>query len=107
MRDAPTPLLDTFGRRHNNLRISVTDRCNIRCFYCMLAENVQFKPRSEILSFEEIERFVRVVSAMGEKTLRLTGGEPLVRHELPLLVKRLSQVPGINDIAMTTNGMLL
>ncbi len=107
MRSASLPLLDTFGRRHNNLRISVTDRCNIRCFYCMPAENVQFKPRSEILSFEEIERFVRVVARLGVNKLRLTGGEPLVRSGMPDLVAMLAAVPGIDDIALTTNGILL
>ena len=100
-------LVDSFGRKHSNLRISVTDRCNIRCFYCMPDENVRFKPRHEILSFEEIERFVRVVSPMGVRKLRLTGGEPLVRAELPTLIAKLAQVPGIDDIALTTNGMLL
>jgi len=103
----PLPLLDTFGRRHNNLRISVTDRCNIRCFYCMPAENVRFAPRSEILTFEEIERFVRVVARLGVNKLRLTGGEPLVRADMPRLVAMLAAVPGIDDIAMTTNGILL
>jgi cyclic pyranopterin phosphate synthase len=101
------PLLDSFGRRHNNLRISVTDRCNIRCFYCMPAENVKFKPRAEILSFEEIERFVRVVARLGVNKLRLTGGEPLVRADMPGLVAMLAAVPGIDDIALTTNGILL
>lgn len=101
------PLYDRFGRIHNNLRISVTDRCNIRCFYCMPAENVQFKPRSEILTFEEIERFVRVAARLGVNKLRLTGGEPLVRSNLPVLIEKLNQVPGINDIALTTNGILL
>jgi cyclic pyranopterin phosphate synthase len=92
---------------HTNLRISVTDRCNIRCFYCMPAENVRFKPRRELLSFEEIERFVRVVARMGVDKIRLTGGEPLVRHELALLVEKIARVPGIRDIALTTNGILL
>lgn len=101
------PLVDRFGRIHTNLRISVTDRCNIRCFYCMPAEGVQFKPRHEILSFEEIERFVRVVARLGIRALRLTGGEPLVRAGLTTLVARLAAVPGIDDLAMTTNGMLL
>src|SRR5262249_13627964 len=81
--------------------------CNIRCFYCMPDTNVQFKPRSEILTFEEIERFVRVVAPMGIHKLRLTGGEPLVRHALHKLVRKLSDVPGIDDIALTTNGILL
>jgi cyclic pyranopterin phosphate synthase len=101
------PLIDAFGRVHTNLRVSVTDRCNIRCFYCMPAENVRFKPRHELLSFEEIERFARVAARLGVDKIRLTGGEPLVRHELPGLVARLAAVPGIRDIAMTTNGLLL
>lgn len=101
------PLVDSLGRVHTNLRISVTDRCNIRCFYCMPDESVRFKPRSEILSFEEIERFVRVVAPMGVRKLRLTGGEPLVRADMPGLVARLSKIQGIDDIAMTTNGILL
>ena len=76
-------LVDSFGRTHNNLRISVTDRCNIRCFYCMPAENVEFRPRHELLTFEEIARFVRVASRLGVDKLRLTGGEPLVRSDVP------------------------
>src|SRR5256885_809051 len=95
-------LIDGFGRVHTNLRISVTDRCNIRCFYCMPAENVRFMPRREILTFEEIERFVRVVAALGVDKLRLTGGEPLVRNDLHKLVEKLSGVSGIRDIALTT-----
>ena len=101
------PLVDGFGRVHTNLRISVTDRCNIRCFYCMPHDDVQFKPRRELLSFEEIERFARVVAGLGVRKLRITGGEPLVRSELPKLVAKLAAVPGIDDLAMTTNGMLL
>ena len=101
------PLIDRFGRVHTNLRISVTDRCNIRCFYCMPNEHVRFKPRDEILTFEEIERFVRVTSRMGVNKLRLTGGEPLVRSGLAELVRKLAAIPGIRDIALTTNGILL
>jgi GTP 3',8-cyclase len=101
------PLVDSFGRRHSNLRISVTDRCNIRCFYCMPAENVQFKPRHELLTFEEIERFVRVVAPLGVNKIRLTGGEPLVRHDLVRLVEKLAVISGIRDVALTTNGILL
>jgi cyclic pyranopterin phosphate synthase len=101
------PLTDTLGRIHTSLRISVTDRCNIRCFYCMPNENVRFRPRDEILTFEEIERFVSVVAQMGVHRLRLTGGEPLVRADLPRLVKMLADVPGIDDLALTTNGILL
>jgi len=100
-------LVDRFGRVHNNLRISVTDRCNIRCFYCMPAENVQFKPRREILSFEEITRFVRVVAQWGVNKVRITGGEPLVRQNIDRLVRALAEIPGIDDIALTTNGILL
>ncbi len=100
-------LLDGFGRLHTNLRISVTDRCNIRCFYCMPAENVRFRPKAEILSFEEIERFARVSAQLGISKLRLTGGEPLVRHNLASLVRRLLVLPGIDDLALTTNGILL
>jgi len=101
------PLIDTFGRRHTNLRISVTDRCNIRCFYCMPEENVRFLPRRDILTFEEIERFVLAVAPAGVNKLRLTGGEPLVRAGLHQLVERLARIPGIHDIALTTNGILL
>ena len=105
--DRLAPLVDGFGRVHRDLRISVTDRCNIRCFYCMPDGFVQFKPRSELLTFEEIERFVRIAASLGIHKLRLTGGEPLVRHELSGLVARLTQVPGIVDVALTTNGILL
>jgi cyclic pyranopterin phosphate synthase len=101
------PLCDAFGRVHSSLRISVTDRCNIRCFYCMPVENVRFKPRAEILSFEEIERFVRAVTPLGIDRLRITGGEPLVRSEIPELIRRLAAIDGIRDLAMTTNGLLL
>ncbi|MCA9222035.1 MAG: GTP 3',8-cyclase MoaA [Planctomycetales bacterium] len=101
------PLTDSFGRVHTNLRISVTDRCNIRCFYCMPNENVVFRPRAEILSFEEIARLVRVLAPLGVNKLRLTGGEPLVRAGLPNLISMLRDVSGIHDIAMTTNGLLL
>jgi GTP 3',8-cyclase len=103
----PLPLLDSFGRLHNNLRISVTDRCNIRCFYCMPAENVVFMQRSELLSFEEIERFVRVAVTLGVDKVRLTGGEPLVRRDLHRLVEKLAAIPEIEDVGLTTNGILL
>jgi cyclic pyranopterin phosphate synthase len=101
------PLTDSLGRVHTNLRVSVTDRCNIRCFYCMPDENVRFLPRRDILTFEEIERFVGVAARLGVKKVRLTGGEPLVRAELPELVRRLATIPDIDDIALTTNGILL
>ena len=101
------PLIDSFGRLHNNLRISVTDRCNIRCFYCMPAEDVQFMDKAELLTFEEIERFVRVAVPLGIDKLRLTGGEPLVRRELHKLVRMLAAIPGVKDIGLTTNGIFL
>jgi cyclic pyranopterin phosphate synthase len=104
---AAPPLVDSFGRVHDNLRVSVTDRCNIRCFYCMPEHDVQFVKRSEILDFEEIERFARVAAALGIVKLRVTGGEPLVRRDLPKLIRRLAAIPGIRDLALTTNGVLL
>lgn len=100
-------LIDRFGRLHNNLRISVTDRCNIRCFYCMPADTVEFMPKSHLLTFEEIERLVRVGTQLGIDRVRLTGGEPLVRRDLNVLVRQLAAVPGIRDIGLTTNGILL
>ncbi len=102
-----TPLVDHFGRLHDNLRVSVTDRCNIRCFYCMPETDVKFQPREQILTFEEIERFVRVAATLGVRKLRLTGGEPLVRKNLATLVRKLVAIEGIEDLALTTNGVLL
>src|SRR5262249_12491425 len=99
-------LIDTFGRIHNNLRISVTDRCNLRCTYCM-PEDVTFMNKAELLSFEEIAHFVRVAAPLGIDKVRLTGGEPLMRRELPRLVQMLSKLEGIRDIGLTTNGILL
>ena len=103
----PRQLIDIFRRVHNNLRVSVTDRCNIRCFYCMPADNVEFMPKAELLSFEEIERVVRVGTTLGIDRVRLTGGEPLVRRDLPKLISQLVKIPGIVDIGLTTNGVLL
>jgi cyclic pyranopterin phosphate synthase len=100
------PLIDTFGRVHNNLRISVTDRCNLRCTYCM-PEEVTFLDKHELLSFEEITRFVEIVAPLGIDKIRLTGGEPLLRRDLPRLVAMLCKVPGIKDVGVTTNGILL
>jgi cyclic pyranopterin phosphate synthase len=99
-------LLDTFGRVHNNLRISVTDRCNLRCTYCM-PEEVEFMDRQELLTFEEIARFVAAVAPLGIDKIRLTGGEPLMRRELARLVEMIVAIPGVRDIGMTTNGLLL
>ena len=101
------PLFDGHGRRISDLRVSVTDRCNFRCQYCMPADGLPWLDREEILSFEEIERVVRLLARMGVSDLRLTGGEPLVRREFPRLVSMLARVPGIDDLSLTTNGYLL
>jgi cyclic pyranopterin phosphate synthase len=103
---AAGPLRDSFGRVHTDLRISVTDRCNLRCSYCMPLE-VTFKPREELLSFEEIARVVGVAARLGIRTIRLTGGEPLVRRDVPKLVRQLTAIEGIDEVALTTNGLLL
>ncbi len=102
-----TDLVDAFGRRHNYLRISITDRCNLRCTYCMPAEGIERKPHEEILRYHEIVRVARVLAGMGVGKIRLTGGEPLVRRNAPGLVRELAQIPGIDTLAMTTNGVLL
>src|SRR5262245_38062890 len=99
-------LTDSFGRRHNNLRVSVTDRCNLRCTYCM-PEDVTFRDKSELLTFEEITAFVRVAATLGVDKVRLTGGEPLMRKELHKLARMLVALPGIKDVGLTTNGILL
>ena len=101
------PLVDSFCRWHTSLRISVTDRCNIRCFYCMPAEGVVFRPREELLTFEEMARFVRALAPLGVNKIRLTGGEPLVRADLDELVSLLTAIDGVREVALTTNGMLL
>jgi GTP 3',8-cyclase len=101
------PLYDGHGRQISDLRVSVTDRCNFRCQYCMPAEGLPWLERAEVLTFEEIERLVRVMAPMGVSDLRLTGGEPLVRREFPRLVSMLARVPGIEDLSLTTNGYLL
>src|ERR1044071_832792 len=119
-------LLDSHGRVLRDLRISITDRCNFRCLYCLpeteAAQNFyrghwahmpdsapivqQWVPKSSILSFEEIERVVRVAVSLGIQKIRLTGGEPLLRHNVEDLVARIAAIPGIEDLAMTTNGFL-
>lgn len=98
------PLTDAFGREHTYLRVSVTDRCNYRCVYCMPAEGMTWMPREELLSYEEIGRIVRVFAAMGLQRVRLTGGEPLIRADIDKLVAEVAAVPGIRDVAMTTNA---
>jgi cyclic pyranopterin phosphate synthase len=99
-------LADSFGRVVTNLRISVTDRCNLRCVYCMPAEPI-WMPRPELLSFEEIGRLARLAVSLGITDFRITGGEPTARKDLPELVRRIAAVPGVRDLAMTTNGILL
>ncbi len=101
------PLTDRLGRVHRALRISVTDVCNIRCQYCMPAEGATFLPQQRLLSFDRIEQFVRIVSELGIRKVRITGGEPLMRPKLWELIARLSKVPSVEDLAITTNGMLL
>ena len=100
-------MVDGFGRRIEYLRISVTDKCNLRCVYCMPEEGLPWLRRGEILDYEEIAEIVRVMADMGLRRLRLTGGEPLVRKDLPRLVDLLAAVPGIEDIALSTNAVLL
>ena len=103
-------LVDRFGRPLRDLRISVTDRCNFRCRYCMPREvfgaDFVFLPRDQILSFEEIARIADIAAGLGVRKVRLTGGEPLLRAELPRLVAMLAEVPGL-EVALTTNGSLL
>ncbi|WP_188890388.1 GTP 3',8-cyclase MoaA [Paenibacillus radicis (ex Gao et al. 2016)] len=100
-------LIDRFGRVHDYLRISVTDRCNLRCLYCMPEEGMAFAPSEQLLSYDHIVEVVEAAAAIGVTKLRITGGEPLVRPGLDGLIRRLAAIPGIADIALTTNGMLL
>lgn len=100
-------LLDRFARPLTSLRLSVTDRCNLRCRYCMPEAEYTWLPREDILDFEETTRLVRVFARLGVKRLRLTGGEPLLRRELPVLVTQLAKIDGLDDLALTTNGVLL
>src|SRR5215213_4383262 len=104
MRD---PLVDGHGRSIGDVRISVTDRCNFRCQYCMPAEGLPWLNRDALLSYEEIARLVRILSEMGVHDVRLTGGEPLVRRELWRLVEAVSAIPDVQDLSLTTNGYLL
>ena len=103
--------LDTLGRPFRDIRISVTDRCNFRCPYCMPAEifgeRYEFLPRADLLTFEEIERVARVFVSLGARKVRITGGEPLVRNQLEKLIARLAAIDGLDDLTMTTNGYLL
>jgi cyclic pyranopterin phosphate synthase len=104
---AGAPLADTFNRRISYLRISVTDRCNLRCVYCMPEAGLPWISKADILSYEEIARVVRSAAGIGVSSIRLTGGEPLIRRDLDRLVGLLAEIPGIDDIALSTNGLLL
>jgi cyclic pyranopterin phosphate synthase len=101
------PLRDSWDREIKSVRVSVTDKCNFRCTYCMPAEGLEWLGREEILSFEEIARLVGVLARLGVDEVRLTGGEPLVRRDLPVLVGMLSAIDGVRDLSLTTNGVLL
>jgi cyclic pyranopterin phosphate synthase len=102
----PERLVDEYGRVVKNLRLSITDRCNFRCVYCM-PEEMQFFPRAEILSYEELVRLAGIGTRMGIDKIRLTGGEPLVRRDVPVLVRALRALPGLRDLSLTTNGVRL
>ncbi len=101
------PLIDSYGRSHSDLRISVTDRCNIRCFYCMPEHGAKFAPVSSLLSFQEIARFTAAAVDLGIRKIRITGGEPLLRPKLPELIAALARFEIVRDLALTTNGVLL
>ena len=100
-------LKDSYGRRIKSLRISVTDKCNFRCTYCMPAEGLPWLKKSEVLSYEEIVRISRIAVGVGIEQIRLTGGEPLVRRDVPELVRQLKQIEGLHSLSLTTNGILL
>ena len=101
------PLVDSYGRRIKNMRISITDKCNFRCTYCMPAEGLPWLKKTEILSYEEIERIARVAVGIGIEQIRLTGGEPLVRRDVPELVRQLHAIEGLRSLSLTTNGVML
>jgi GTP 3',8-cyclase len=101
------PLSDDWGREIHSVRVSVTDRCNFRCRYCMPAEGLPWLHTPELLTFEEIHRLIAVMASIGVNDVRLTGGEPLVRRDLPGLVRMLASTPGVDDLSLTTNGVLL
>ncbi len=101
------PLVDSYGRRIKSMRISITDKCNFRCTYCMPAEGLPWLKKQEILSYEEITRVTRIAASIGIEQIRLTGGEPTVRRDLPELVRMLKPIPGLRSLSLTTNGVLL
>src|SRR6185503_4121975 len=99
-------LYDNHNRPINYLRLAVTDRCNLRCFYCMPEEGISYLPKKELLTFEEIERLITLVASMGISKIRLTGGEPFVRTDLMKLIRCIVEIPGVKDLHITTNGVL-
>jgi len=101
------PLVDSYGRRIKSMRVSVTDKCQFRCTYCMPAEGLPWLKKSDILTYEEITRVVRIAASIGIEQVRLTGGEPLVRRDLPELIRMLKPLPGLRSLSLTTNGVLL
>jgi molybdenum cofactor biosynthesis protein A len=106
MSAAPSVLFDNHGRPLEYLRLAVTDRCNLRCFYCMPEEGIKYMPKHELLTYEEMERLVAIMAGLGVRKVRLTGGEPFVRRDLVPFMSRLSEIPGIEELTMTTNGVL-
>lgn len=106
LRMQESKLFDNHGRPINYLRLAVTDRCNLRCFYCMPEEGIKYLPKKELLTFEEIERLITLLASMGISKIRLTGGEPFVRNDLMSLIRKISEVEGITNIHLTTNGIL-
>src|SRR5689334_7688906 len=103
----PVTLLDNHNRPLNYLRLAVTDRCNLRCYYCMPEEGINYLPKKELLSFEEIQHVVRILAEMGITKVRLTGGEPFARNDLMQLIEKITQTPGIKDVHITSNGVLM
>jgi cyclic pyranopterin phosphate synthase len=100
-------MIDQFGRTVQYLRVSITDKCNLRCVYCMPEEGLPWLQREQLLTYEEIERIIRAMAPIGLERVRLTGGEPLVRRDVPELVKLLAAIPGIRDLSLSTNAVLL
>jgi cyclic pyranopterin phosphate synthase len=101
------PLIDRYQRRLDYLRLSVTDRCNLRCLYCMPPEGIRYNPHQGILRYEEIERLAGLAISLGITKIRITGGEPLVRRDLPYLCEKLARLPNLDSLSLTTNGVLL
>src|SRR5215208_7099450 len=99
-------LFDNHNRPINYLRLAVTDRCNLRCFYCMPGEGIHYLPKKDLLTFEEIHRVVSLLAIMGIRKVRLTGGEPFVRTDLMHMIRKMVKIPGVDELHITTNGLL-